>query len=158
MGPRHPPLTASSVLTLAVGRRRPPVVALSSSTLAASATVVAVVGRRGPPLVTSSSSTPAASATVVGRRRLPFVALSSSTGLCYGHRSGRTTTPDARALVDVIVVDGFGLTNALDGPGRLRAVDGRLSAPRLLARGAVRGLLPRSTARNLRLAHPDDPS
>ena len=101
MGRRHPPLTASSVLTLAVGRWRPPVVALSSSTLAASATVVAVVGRRGPLLVTSSSSTPAASATVVGRRRLPFVASSSLT---------------------------------------------------------VRGLLPRSTARNLRLAHPDDPS
>jgi len=78
--------------------------------------------------------------------------------LCYGHGSGRTTTPDARALVDVDVVDGFGLANALDGPGRLRAVDGCLSAPCLLARGAVRGLLPRSTARDLRLAHPDDPS
>jgi hypothetical protein len=39
-------------------------------------------------------------------------------GLCYGHESGRTTTPDARGLVDVDVVDGFGLANALDGPGR----------------------------------------
>ena len=70
-----------------------------------------------------------ASVTVVGQRRPPFVLL-----------------------------EGLGLTSALDGWDCLRAVDGRLSAPRLLTRGSVRGVLPRSTARDLRLAYPVDPS
>ena len=70
-----------------------------------------------------------ASVTVVGQRRPPFVLL-----------------------------EGLGLTSALDGCDCLCAVDGRLSAPRLLTRGSVRGVLPRSTARDLRLAYPVDPS
>ncbi len=77
MGRRRPPLVALSSLTSAVGWRRPTFVASSSSTLAASATVVAVVGQRRPPLATSSSSTPAV--TVVGQRRPPSVASLSST-------------------------------------------------------------------------------
>jgi hypothetical protein len=72
--------------------------------------------------------------------------------------------PAARDLVVVdasvvrLLLEGLGLTSALDGRDCLRAVDGRLSAPRLLARGSVRGVLPRSTARDLRLAYPVDPS
>ncbi len=113
VGRRLPPLVALSSLTSAVGRRRPPFVASSSSTLAASATVV--VGWRRPPLASSSLSTPASSVTVVGQRRL---------------------------------LEGLGLTSAPDGRDCLRAFDGCLSAPRLLARGSVRGVLPRSTARD----------
>jgi len=75
-----------------------------------------------------------------------------------GRGSGGTAALAAR---DLVVADACvnrllfeGLTTALDGCGGLRAVDGRLSAPRLLAGSFVRGILPRSPARDLRLAHP----
>ena len=57
-----------------------------------------------------------------------------------GRGSGGTAAPAARDLVVVdacvvrLLFEGLGLTSALDGRGRLREVDGRLSALRLLAR------------------------
>ena len=56
-----------------------------------------------------------------------------------GHGSGVTVAPAARDLIVVdacvarLLFEGLGLTSALDGRGRLRAVDGSLSAPRFLA-------------------------
>jgi hypothetical protein len=104
----------------------------------------ALVGRKRPPLAASSSplaASPlsasaalAACPRVVGRRRPLLVTLSLSTSF---PSSSRAPT-----------------SSALDGRGRRRAVDGRLSAPCLLARGSVRGLLPQSSARDLRLAYP----
>ena len=73
--------------------------------------------------------------------------------VCDGRGRGGTAAPTARDLVVVdagvvrLLLEGLGLTSALDGRDCLRAVNGRLSAPRLLARGSVRGVLPRSTAR-----------
>jgi hypothetical protein len=70
-----------------------------------------------------------------------------------GRGRGGTAAPAARDLVVVdagvvrLLLEGLGLTSAFDGRVCLRAVDGRLSAPRLLARGFVRGILPQSTAR-----------
>jgi hypothetical protein len=75
-----------------------------------------------------------------------------------GRGSGGTAAPAARDLIVVDACDvrllfkGIGFTSALDGRSRLRAVDGRLSAPRLLVGSFVRGILPRSPARDLRLA------
>ena len=62
-------------------------------------------------------------------------------GFGDGRGSGGTAAPAARDLVvfDACVVrllfEGLGLTSALDGRGRLRAADGHLSAPHLLAGG-----------------------
>jgi len=73
-----------------------------------------------------------------------------------GNSRGRGGTA-APAACDLTVVDagvvrllleGLGLTSALDGCDCLRAVNGCLSAPRLLARGSVRGVLPWSTAQD----------
>ena len=56
-----------------------------------------------------------------------------------GCGSGGTAAPAACDLVNVdacvvgLLFEGLGLTSALDGRCRFRAVDGRLSAPRLLA-------------------------
>jgi len=61
--------------------------------------------------------------------------------------------PAARDLVVVdagvvhLLLEGLGLTSAPDGRDCLRVVDGCISAPCLLARGSVRGVLSRSTAR-----------
>ena len=61
-------------------------------------------------------------------------------------------------VIRLLVLEGLGLTSALDGRDCLRAVNGRLSAPRLLARSSIRGVLPWSTAHDLQLAYPVDPS
>ena len=120
--------------------RHPPFVASSSSTLAASATVVAMVGRRRP-LATLSSLTLAASATVVavvGRPLLPLAASSCGHG---GKAAPARDLVIVNAGVVCLLPEGLGLTSALDGRDCLCAVK-----PPLLARGSVRGDLPRSTA------------
>jgi hypothetical protein len=104
----------------------------------------ALVGRRRPQLAASSS--PLAAST-----SLASAALAACPGVVAQRRPPLVTSSSLTSFPSSLQAP---TSHALDGHGRCRAVSRRLSAPCLLVRGSVRGLLPQSSARDLRLTYP----
>ena len=154
----RPLLVASSSLTSAmlvgvVGQRHPPLATSSSSKPAPSASSSRASAKRPPEMVAATFVRPTAASLPLAFLRGTVAPAARSliiVNVGNAHGSGGRAAPAAQNLVviDTCVVrllfKGLRLMSELDGRGRLRAADGRLFAPRLLAGdGGARSSRPR---------------